>query len=71
MRAYNNPTLDHAVASASGEWKYMTRLAVKIREGRCDPAWAEAERKKFTGIYKRLLEDPIEELKNETGRRYK
>ena len=66
MRAYRNPTLDAALGNAYSEWMYMARLAVQIREGRNNPEWVETAKAKFTGIYKRLLEDPIEEVKNET-----
>lgn len=62
MGAYNNYTMTRAIGRAQGEWKYMVRLALRIREGRLKPEEAEQEKKKFTGIYKRLLTDPMGEL---------
>ena len=63
MRAYHNPVMDEAAGAVEKEWRHMARLAVLIREKRCNPIWAEQQEKKFTGIFKRLLEDPIEEIK--------
>ena len=67
MRAYANPTLDRAIGTVDKEWKEMTRLAINLREGRISSREAEEFEKKFTGIFKTLLEKPIEELKKETG----
>jgi hypothetical protein len=49
----------------SKEWKKMARLALQIREGRGNPLWVEQNTSKFTGIFRRLLEDPIEEVQRE------
>ena len=68
MRAYRNPVMDEAAGAVDREWRQMARLALQIREKRCSPIWAEQQEKKFTGIFKRLLEDPIEELKLITRR---
>lgn len=72
MRSYRNPTQDEAIGEVNREWKEMARLAVTIREGRkTNPVWVESKKKLFTGIYKRLLEDPIEEVKKETRSEYR
>lgn len=62
MGAYNNYTMTNAVGRVNSEWKYMVRLAIRIREGRLKPEKTEQEKRKFTGIYKRLLTDPMYEL---------
>jgi hypothetical protein len=65
MKPYYNPTADKAIGSMSKEWGQMARLALQIREGRMNPYWVEENTKKFTGIYKRLLDDPIDEVREE------
>lgn len=67
-RAYKDNTSDTAIDSVNKEWRDMAKLAVYIREGRAKPSWVEEQEKKFTGIFKRLLVDPIEEVMKETGR---
>lgn len=62
-KIYNDPTFDRAAGSVDKEIKIMTRLAIDIQEGRGNPARLEEMRSKFTGIYARLLEEPVEELK--------
>ena len=62
---YANPTANRAIGSVNREWSRMTVLAYQYR---MDPD--SFERRKipitaFTGIYARLLTDPIEELKTE------
>ena len=63
--SYRNPTAEQAIGSMSKEWKKMARLALQIREGRGNPLWVEQNTSKFTGIFRRLLEDPIEEVQRE------
>lgn len=65
MRPYRNPTADKAIGSMNKEWGQMAKLALRIREGRGNPFWVEENSKKFTGIYKRLLDDPIDEVRKE------
>lgn len=65
MRAYRNPTAEQAIGSMNKEWTRMARLALQIREGRKNPSWIEENEKKFTGIFRRLLEDPIDEVRKE------
>ena len=67
-RDHSDPTLDRALGSIDKEWKQMAKLALMIRGSKCNPAWAEEKSKTFTGIYKRLLDDPIEEVQREAGR---
>ena len=67
--SHRDPTADRAVGSVNREWGRMISLALKIRRspGQTNP---EAERE-FTGIYRRLLTDPLDELIRESpkGRR--
>ena len=67
-RGHRDPTFDNAVGSVDREWKEMAKLAVRIRDERVNPVWAEQQSKRFTGIYRRLLEDPIDEVKIEAKR---
>lgn len=62
-KIYNDPTFDNAAGAVDKEIKIMTRLAIAIQEGRGKPAYLDQMRTKFTGIYARLLEEPVEELK--------
>lgn len=64
MKAYKDPTCSSSVGRLNNEWREMVFLAIRIREGKLRP-WEDesTERQKFTGIYKRLLTDPIEELR--------
>lgn len=61
-----DPTANAAIGSVSREWNQMVRLALRIRQSG-DSEWAERESRRFTGIYKRLLTDPIESLKQKNG----
>lgn len=65
MKDHKDKTAEIAVGRADREWKSMINLAIKIREGRCNPSLAYDQESKFIGIYKRLLTDPIDELKRE------
>ena len=56
-----DPTANVAIGSVSREWNQMVRLALRIRQSG-NSEWAERESRRFTGIYKRLLTDPIESL---------
>lgn len=66
MKGHKDKTADEAVGTVDKEWRYMANLALKIRQGRVNPIWAEKESARFTGIFKRLLTDPIDEVKKET-----
>jgi len=63
MKEYRDPTFDEAVGAVSKEWRMMAAIAVKIREAHCNPMWADAQLPRFTGIFRRLLEDPLDEVK--------
>ena len=65
-RGHKDKTFDEATGAVNKEWKQMAKLAIKIRENRGSPVWIEEQEKKFTGIFKRLLEDPIEEVRKES-----
>ena len=66
-RAYRNETYDRATSAVAKEWRNMAKLAVIIREKNCNPIWADQMEEKFTGIFRRLLEDPLEEVIKEAG----
>ena len=55
--AYPDPTANQAIYNVSVEWNRMRRLALRLRLNgeKPDPAL-------FTGIFRRLLTDPLEEL---------
>ena len=67
-KGHRDPTQDNALGSVDKEWRRMANLAVTIREGHCNPTWAEAQSKNFTGIFKRLMDDPIEEVRKTAQR---
>ena len=55
--AYPDPTANHAIYNVSVEWNRMRRLALRLRLNGEKPS-----PELFTGIYRRLLTDPLEEL---------
>ena len=62
MNHHADLTANIALGSVSREWNQMARLALRIRQSG-DSEWAQRESRRFTGIYKRLLTDPISSLK--------
>ena len=64
MRAYKDATASTAVKRTFKEWKRMAQLALWIREGNGNIE----DEEKFTGIFKRLLDDPIDEVRKAAGR---
>lgn len=68
MRDHKDKTAEIAIGAADKEWRTMASLALKIREGRCNPTWGKEQESKFIGIYKRLLSDSIEEVMKEARR---
>ena len=68
MRDHKDKTAEIAIGAADKEWRQMASLALRIREGRCNPAWADEQSTKFIGIYRRLLSDPVDEVKKEARR---
>ena len=65
MGAYKNKTMNNAFGNVNREWKYMVRLAIRIREGQYTERKIQEYKKLFIGIYKRLLDDPIDQLYQE------
>ncbi len=61
-----DPTANTAIGSVSREWNQMVRLALCIRQSG-NSEWAQRESRRFTGIYKRLLTDPLESLQKKNG----
>ena len=55
--AYPDPTANQAIYNVSVEWNRMRRLAIRLRLNGEKP-----EPGLFTGIFRRLLTDPLEEL---------
>ena len=61
---HRDPTADRAIGAVNREWNRMAALAVKIRR---NPKNCPLEEEKvFTGIYRRFLTEPMEELLRET-----
>ena len=59
MNYCSDPTANQAIGNLTKEWNRMSRIADQIRE---DPysEWADQQRLHFTGIFRRLLDDPTE-----------
>lgn len=68
MRSHSDRTADSAASSVDKEWRRMANLALMIREGNKKPSWIEEKEALFTGIYKRLLTDPLDYVKREARR---
>jgi len=66
-KGHSDRVAEEAVGHVEKEWKQMVKLALKIRTKPCNPTWAEEQERKFIGIYRRLLTDPIFELEKEAG----
>ena len=63
MYPHSDPTADRAIGSAEREWKSMARLAYRYRtDSRAVKEITEPERV-FTGIFSRLLTEPLDSLK--------
>ena len=60
MRHYSDPTANQALGTINREWNQMVKLATQIRKNP-DSEWARRESRRFTGIYKHLLNDPADE----------
>ena len=61
---HRDPTGDQAIGAVNREWNKMVKLAVRIRQ---NPQSQKPEvERMFTGIYRRLLTDPLEELIKDT-----
>ena len=60
MAVHRDPTANAAVGAVGREWKRLVRIAITLRKTNREPS--EEERSLFTGIYGRLLTEPIETL---------
>lgn len=66
MSNHSNPTANQAIGAVNREWNRMFSLAVRIRR---NPQLLNPEvEQAFTGIYRRLLTDPLDELTKEPPR---
>lgn len=59
MHHYSDPTANQALGNISREWNRMAKLAERIRRNPYSD-WAMQQRRRFTGIYKRLLDEALE-----------
>ena len=61
MTTHSDPTASRATGHVVQEWIAMAALALRIRRSQ-NRSWAEAQEKRFTGIFRRMLTDSEEEL---------
>lgn len=62
MYTHSDPTASRAIGAAEKEWKRMAVLAYRFRT---EPGFADRlrdPRQLFTGVFSRLLTDPLDEL---------
>ncbi len=60
MENHRDPTANAAVGEANREWRRMVKFAISLRK---DNREITPEiRKQFTGIYERLLSEPVDVL---------
>jgi len=68
MATHSDPTANQATGNVQQEWIETAVLAIRIR--RSDNArWAAAQEARFTGIFRRLLTDPEEDVLEEIPER--
>lgn len=60
MAVHRDPTANAAVGAVGREWRRLVRTAIRLR--RTNRELSEEEKSLFTGIYGRLLTEPIESL---------
>ena len=60
MAIHSDPTANAAIGAVGREWKRMVWMAIVLRRTNREPS--ERERGLFTGIYSRLLIEPIDVL---------
>ena len=60
MAIHSDPTANAAIGAVGREWKQMVRMALVLRRTNREPS--EKERSLFTGIYGRLLAEPVDVL---------
>ena len=54
----SDPTANQALVNISREWNRMARLAERIHRNP-NSDWAMQQRRRFTGIYRRLLDKAL------------
>ncbi len=62
MYTHSDPTANRAIGAAEREWKRKTVLAYRYRTDLGAAKRIGDSRRIFTGIFSRLLTDPLEEL---------
>ena len=62
MYSHSDPTAYRAIGAAEREWRRMTILAYRYRTDPRIAAQFGDPRKLFSGIFSRLLSDPLEDL---------
>jgi len=71
MYAHADPTSSRAIGSVEKEWREKARLAYRLRTDPRIAGWVGDSRQLFTGIFSRLLTDPLEELEKEAGGKFR
>ena len=56
MNHRSDPTANAAIGSVQREWERLAKLAERIRLEPCSE-WSLRQKRRFTGIYRRLLDD--------------
>ncbi len=62
---YSDPTANRAIGSVNQEWEDKLCLAYRFRSDSKVANQLPEPEKVFTGIYRRLLTDPIKEMEKE------
>ncbi len=60
MAIHSDPTANAAIGSVNREWKQMVKRAIKLQRTGKEPT--SEEHQMFTGIYKQLLNESLNEL---------
>ena len=68
MATHSDPTANLATGNVQQEWIEMASLAIRIRRS-ANAQWAAAQEACFTGIFRRLLTDPEEDVLEEIPER--
>ena len=66
---HRDPTASQAIGNVDREWKQLARLAWQIRTSPRREELEEAHRRTFTGIHRKLMTCPLDELEKEAGRK--
>ena len=61
LAIHSDPTAARASGNVQREWIEMAVLAIRIRRSP-NRSWADAQEKRFTGIFRRLLTAPEDEI---------